>query len=152
MPSQVVEFDLNLGVVNHNKARFDFDKTRMTSSGDVTLDGKLAILVEMPMDFVAVGKKPRSQPGKVVSVPVTGSMNQPRVDPTGIGTVVTVISSTARNARERLGNQPAEHASSFLERSVEAIQRTNKLLDDSEKIADGLQRALGESRTPKQNR
>ena len=152
MPSQIVEFDLDLGVVNHKSVQFQFDKTRMTSSGDVTLDGKLAIIVEMPKDYVAIGKKPRNQLGKVVSVTVTGSVNQPTVNPTGIGTITTVISSTARNARERLRSLPAEHARNSLQRSAEAIQRTNRLLEDREKIADELQRALEESRTPKQNR
>jgi len=152
VPSQVVDFDLDLGVVNHGKVLFDFDKTRMATSGSVTLDGKLAIIAEMPLDYVGIGGATGNRPGKAISVPVTGSFYQPRVDPAGIGGVVTVMSRTTRNAREKISEYAARRSTTFPEEIGAAAQRTENLLDASDQIANRLKRALEESRSRRRDR
>lgn len=145
MPSQVVDFELDSGVVNHKRAEFALDDTRMASSGAVTLDGKLAIIAQLPRDYIAIGKNPVREHDRIITLPVTGSINQPRIDPTGLGSVTTIMAKTARSVRARLSNNSAKRRKIASERRGKILKDTNKFLDDTDKVLDRLQRVLDDS-------
>lgn len=100
VPTQVINFDIEMGVAHHQRALFDVDHIRIASSGAATADGKLALIVEVPRKLVTKADKTDSD--EFLSIPVTGTFLEPRVDPTGIGSVLTLMSRTARHARNTL--------------------------------------------------
>lgn len=102
VPKQTVDFDLDLGVANHRRVQFDIDGTTLASSGDVALDGKLAIIIEVPRHGDRFTGQPSRFQDRIASIPVTGSIYYPRIDPVGIGGSVTLLTRTAKHARDRL--------------------------------------------------
>ncbi|TWU34388.1 hypothetical protein [Novipirellula artificiosorum] len=102
MPAQTVDFVLDHGVVNHKRMYFDIDRANVVTSGNVTLDGRLDLVAQIPLDERWLGSDLRGLAGQPVTLPVDGTLSRPSLDSSGVRKVVSqlgiqTIQSNAEN-------------------------------------------------------
>ncbi len=101
MPAQTVEFSVQQGVVQHDRLFFEVDRAQIMTSGRVGLDGRLELVAQVPLDARWLGSDLQSLAGQPVALPVNGTLNQPRLDSSGVREVVLQLGTqAARNTAE----------------------------------------------------
>jgi hypothetical protein len=115
IPRQEAQFRLEQGRVAHNRLDMLVGDTPIRTSGSVGLDQSLALVVHLTVQESWVAKDPRLAllKGTQLSIPVGGTLNQPKLDP---------------RALEQLSAQVLQ-------------QSANRLIDEG--IQRGLQELLG---------
>ena len=115
IPRQEAQFQLEQGRVAHNRLEMLVGDTPIRTSGSVGLDQSLALVVLLTVQESWVAKDPRLAflKGTQLSIPVGGTLNQPKLDP---------------RALEQLSAQVLQ-------------QSANRLIDEG--IQRGLQELLG---------
>ena len=101
MPAQTVEFSVRQGVVQHDRLFFQVDRAQIMTSGRVGLDGSLQLVAQVPLEASWLGNDLQSLAGEPVALPVNGTLNQPRLDSSGVREVVLQLGTqAARNTAE----------------------------------------------------
>ncbi len=82
LPPQDVLFRVHDGRVYHKGLTFQVGELAVQSRGSVGLDHSLDLLVEIPLPEAWLDRGPvlRALQGEVVTIPVAGTLEQPRVD------------------------------------------------------------------------
>ncbi len=143
MPAQNIDFDLNLGLVDHKRIEIVIDKTPIIFSGYVTLDGRLAMIAKVPASYLERHLSSQDASGKFISLPISGTTNYPLVNPTGLANVATLLTDrTAFDVGEELIRQQLEHDKVLYEDTKTLLLDGKKLLESTQIIEDGLQRIL----------
>ena len=128
MPPQSVEFLVDRGVVSHQRMYFDIDRAQLVTSGQVSLDGRLGIDAQVPLDERWLGKDLRGLAGQGVSLPISGTLSEPRLDASGVRQVVAQLATqTIQSAGE-----------TFLQKH---LQRSEDYIGDQ--IGRGLDKLFG---------
>jgi len=75
VPPQTVEFDVRDGIISHDQLALTVSGYDLRSRGSVSLDQRLNLTLDIPVQRSEDGQRGRS-----ISVPVTGTVTQPSVD------------------------------------------------------------------------
>ena len=119
MPPQTVDFALAQGVVQHQRLFFEIDRAQIMTSGRVTLDSKVDLVAQLPLDERWLGKDLQDLAGQPVTLPISGTLSRPTLDPSGIRNVVTQLGTQAVStaAKEKVEN----YLQSQLNKGIEKI-------------------------------
>jgi hypothetical protein len=82
LPSQDIAFRVHEGRVYHNGLKFQAGDVLVTTRGSVGLDHTLDMLVEIPLPEAWLDRGPvlRALRGEVVTIPLQGTLERPKVD------------------------------------------------------------------------
>jgi translocation and assembly module TamB len=89
MPPQRVEFQLDSGIVTHDRMFFTIDRAQIMTSGRVSTDGQLDLVANMPIDERWVGSDLGKLAGRPISIPIRGNFAKPDVDTSAVGSMFT---------------------------------------------------------------
>jgi hypothetical protein len=142
-PKQTVEFDLNLGFVHHENLLLEVDRTSIVSRGYSTLDGRLAVIARVPKHQLSMAEDASDSESEFLTLPVSGTVFQPIIDPTGIRSVTTLLTNRApfRTAKDQVQGQ-LESSESLIENTGELLKDGKQLIDSLELLRDSLQRTI----------
>lgn len=102
LPAQMVEFQVNDGIVRHRALRMQVDRAEVVTSGEVTLGGRLDLIAQVPLDASWLGADLRGLAGQKLTLPIDGTLSRPSLDSAGVRRVVADLG--ARAAQEAAGN------------------------------------------------
>lgn len=113
LPAQSVDFDFSEGVISHQRMFLDIEPVRLVTSGQVHVDGRLNLVTQTPLDAAWLGNDLKGLAGATVTLPITGTLSQPRLDPSGIRNLATqlgvqAIQNSAENYLEKQLNRGLE--------------------------------------------
>lgn len=113
LPTQSVDFSFADGVVSHQRMFVDVDQVRLITSGRVHLDGRLNLVTQLPLEATWLGGDLRGLAGQTVTLPISGTLSAPRLDPAAIRDLAGQVGaraaqSTAENYLERQLNRGLE--------------------------------------------
>ncbi|MCH5372775.1 MAG: hypothetical protein JJ992_02275, partial [Planctomycetes bacterium] len=113
MPAQTVDFEVNHGVVSHERLFFELDRAQVVTSGRVAFDGRLNMIAMVPLDARWLGSDLQGLAGQTVTLPIDGTLSRPSLDSTGVAQVVTqlgaqAVQSTAENYLQQQLNRGLE--------------------------------------------
>lgn len=113
LPTQTVDFDFTNGLITHQRLFMTVDKARIITSGQVHVDGNLNLVTQVPLDAEWLGSDLKALAGTTVTLPITGTLSRPRLDPTAIRSLVgqigtQAIQSQAENYLEKQLNRGLE--------------------------------------------
>ena len=140
MPTQSVDFDMNLGLIKHKQSVFKIGETNITCSGYVTLGGRLAMIAKIPKKRGSAPENSDVSTQDTVSVPISGTVDRPVLDPTGLMRLTTLM--TNRTVFESVGKVMQEQIDS----SELLFESTAKMLGGGEVKQDDSQTALDKPR------
>ena len=120
MPPQSVDFSLANNVVRHRRLKLQIDRADVVTSGDVSLDGTLNLFAQVPLDAAWLGRDLQHLAGQAVTLPVTGTLSQPKLDPSALRDVAGQIGTRAvEGAAENFLRQQIERGQRQLNRTIE---------------------------------
>jgi translocation and assembly module TamB len=92
-----VPFQLVNGRVHHRDLALNFPDVTVKTSGSVGLDGSLALVAEMPIPARLVGasKLSAALAKQTIRVPITGTVDHPRVDQTALRAIMAQLTRDA---------------------------------------------------------
>ena len=110
LPTQTVDFDFAGGIITHQRMFMVVDKARVITSGQVHVDGNLNLVTQVPLDAEWLGSDLKALAGQTVTLPISGTLSRPRLDPAAIRNLVTqlgtqAIQSQAENYLEKQFNR-----------------------------------------------
>ncbi len=113
MPAQTVDFEVNHGLVSHERLFFEIDRAQVVTSGRVSFDGRLNMIAMVPLDARWLGSDLQGLAGQTVTLPIDGTLSRPSLDSTGVAQVVTqlgaqAVQSTAENYLQQQLNRGLE--------------------------------------------
>jgi hypothetical protein len=102
MPTQTVDFTVRDGIVTHERLFFEIDRASIVTSGRVTMDGRLDMIAQVPLDARWLGSDLQGLAGQPLTLPIDGTLSRPSLDSSGVTQVVQqlgtqAIQSTAEN-------------------------------------------------------
>jgi len=95
MPAQRVDFVVDHGVVQHNRMFFNVDRAEVVTSGQVTMDGRLNIVAQVPLDARWLGSDLKGLAGQPVRLPIDGTLSRPSLDSSGVRQVMAELGTQA---------------------------------------------------------
>ena len=95
MPPQTVDFVVDRGIVQHNRMFFNVDRAEVITSGQVTMDGRLNMVAQVPLDARWLGSDLKGLAGQPVTLPIDGTLSQPSLDSSGVRKVVAELGTQA---------------------------------------------------------
>jgi len=106
LPTQSVDFDFAGGIITHQRMFMVVDKARVITSGQVHVDGNLNLVAQVPLATEWLGSDLKALAGQSVTLPISGTLSRPRLDPAAIRNLVTqmgtqAIQSQAENYLEK---------------------------------------------------
>ncbi|MEL6109912.1 MAG: hypothetical protein AAFU85_28205, partial [Planctomycetota bacterium] len=128
MPAQLVDFQLENGVVTHQRMLFQIDRAQLLTSGSVDFQTRLDLMAQLPLDASWLGSDLKGLAGQSVTFPVRGTLSQPALDSSAIREIVT-----------RLGTQAGAEV---IQNRLEGIMQ-KQLGSGLEQINSGLEKILG---------
>jgi len=110
LPTQSVDFDFTDGLITHQRMFMVVDRATVITSGQVHVNGNLALMTQVPLDASWLGSDLKALAGKTITMPIGGTLSRPRLDPTAIRNLVTqlgtqAIQSQAENYLEKQLNR-----------------------------------------------
>ena len=106
------------GRIHVDPVRMVFDRQPVTFSGWVAFDGSVKYLIEVPLtDRLAGGTGGKLLKGMTVQIPVTGTVNQPRLD---TSVLQNAIGGLIKNA---VGEKAVEKIGTFLEQLQKELRK-----------------------------
>ncbi len=110
MPPQTVDFTVADGVVTHKTLFFEVDRAQVVTSGRVSLDGRLNMVAQVPLDARWLGSDLQGLAGQPVTLPIDGTLSRPSLDSRGVRQVVSqlgaqAVQSTAENYLQKQLNR-----------------------------------------------
>lgn len=128
MPAQLVDFQVENGVVTHQRMLFQIDRAQLMTSGSVDFQSRLDLMAQLPLDASWLGSDLQGLAGQSVTFPVRGTLSQPALDSSAIREIVT-----------RLGTQAGAEV---IQNRLEGIMQ-KQLGSGLEQINSGLEKILG---------
>ena len=103
---QSVDFAMLEGRVSHQRLRLRSGNVDLISSGAVNLNGQLGMVVEVPLNTTWLGSDLTSLAGQQLSVPIGGTLSQPKLDTRSVSGILgnlgaQAVQSTAENYLQR---------------------------------------------------
>ncbi|TWT92391.1 translocation/assembly module TamB domain-containing protein [Stieleria varia] len=95
MPPQSVDFAVGNGVVTHQRMYLQIDRAQLITSGQVGMNGSVNLVAQVPLDARWIGRDLQGMAGQSVSMPITGTLSQPRLDPRGVRDLVMQLGTQA---------------------------------------------------------
>ncbi len=113
LPTQSVDFDFSEGVITHQRMFMEIDRAQLVTSGRVNVDGQLDLIAQVPLQASWLGSDLKALAGRPVTLPVSGTLSRPRLDPAAIRDLVgqvgaQALQSTAENYLEKQLNRGLE--------------------------------------------
>ena len=110
MPAQTVGFSVEHGIVSHDRLFFEVGQVQVVTSGRVSLDGRLDMVAQVPLDASWLGSDLQQLAGQPVTLPIDGTLSQPSLDSSGVRQVATQLGvqaaqSTAENYLQKQLNR-----------------------------------------------
>jgi hypothetical protein len=104
---QSVDFALASGQVSHQRLQMRIGKANLISSGSVSLDGRLNLRFQIPLESSWLGSDLAGLAGRQVTLPVGGTFAQPAIDNQALAGIVTQLGGQAiqSNAENYLQKQ-----------------------------------------------
>lgn len=102
MPTQSIGFTVDRGLVTHDRLYMEIDRAQIVTSGRVSLDGRLEMVAQVPLDARWLGSDLQGLAGQPVTLPIDGTLSRPSLDSAGLRQVLTqlgtqAVQSTAEN-------------------------------------------------------
>lgn len=119
---QTVEFSLANNVVNHQRLYFDVDSAEIVTSGNVSLDGQLAMAAQVPLKQQWLGQSLQSLAGQRLSLPVTGTFTRPKIDSSSIRQTISGLTQTA--VQTTVGNEVDSYLQQQLGKGQDEIKES----------------------------
>ncbi|NND96363.1 MAG: hypothetical protein HKN47_03420 [Pirellulaceae bacterium] len=119
MPPQTIDFALDHGIVRHQRLFFEIDRAQVMTSGEVSLDSQVNLVAQVELDERWLGGDLKGLAGQGVSLPITGTLSRPSLDPSGIRNVVTTLGTQA--ATNAIQETAENYLQKQLNRSIEKI-------------------------------
>jgi hypothetical protein len=99
---QAVDFSLDSGQVSHQRMQMRIGKASLISSGSVSLDGRLGLRFQLPLESTWLGSDLAGLAGRQITLPVGGTLSRPVLDSQAVaGTIgqlgTQAVQSTAEN-------------------------------------------------------
>ena len=106
LPAQTVDFQVAGGIVDHRALMLEVDRAKVVTSGQVDFDGRLNLTAQIPLDARWLGSDLKGLAGQSMTLPIEGTLSQPRLDSAGIQKVVADFGVQAAKsaAQEAAGN------------------------------------------------
>ncbi|WP_417731523.1 hypothetical protein [Rosistilla oblonga] len=108
LPAQSVDFVMENGVVTHQRLMMQLDDVRVVSSGSASLDGRLEINAQIPIEDAWAGNDMRKagMVGQTFQIPIDGTFSRPSLDSRGVTESLTrlgtkALEETAKNALQK---------------------------------------------------
>ncbi len=95
MPPQKVDFAVDHGTVIHERMYFEIDRAQIITSGRVAFNGPMSMTAQIPLDSRWLGRDLQGLVGQSVTLPIEGTISQPRLDSAGIRQVVAQLGTKA---------------------------------------------------------
>lgn len=110
MPAQTVDFSVASGQVQHDRLYFEVDRAQIVTSGRVSMSGRLDMVAVVPLDARWLGNDLQAWAGQPVTLPIDGTISNPRLDSRGIRQVVSqlgvqAVQDTAENYLQKQLNR-----------------------------------------------
>ncbi|GAA5506912.1 hypothetical protein [Novipirellula caenicola] len=91
VPAQTVDFTVDRGVVSHQRMFFEVDRAQVVTSGNVSFNGNLNLIAQVPLDARWLGSNLQGLAGQPVTLPINGTFSRPTLDSSGVRKVVTEL-------------------------------------------------------------
>lgn len=98
MEPQAVDFAMISGIVTHQRMLMRAGKADMISSGNVALDGRLDLRIQVPLQEQWLGSRLTALAGQQVTLPVTGTLAKPSLDTRAVTEVLAQLGTQAVQA------------------------------------------------------
>jgi hypothetical protein len=97
MPEQKIAFTVENGMISHKDLQMNIGDVIVKTSGGARLDGQLQMLASVPVqeDWIKSNQYLASLAGKTIDVPITGTLQQPRVDFSGMTAIISQLGIAA---------------------------------------------------------
>ena len=95
LPPQTVDFTVAGGAIDHRALRLQIGSAEVITGGRVTTDGRLDLTAQVPLQAKWLGADLRRLAGQSMTLPVTGTLQQPRLDTNGIRRVAADLGTQA---------------------------------------------------------
>ena len=123
MPEQSVDFKLADGRMHHQGLTFQFQDVTLRTSGSVGMDETLNLIAEIPVpdEWVAGKKLLAGFKGKSISIPIGGTLKQPRLDSRVLGDLTKQMGGSALEGflGDKLGGSLDKPLEGQLEKKLE---------------------------------
>jgi hypothetical protein len=106
MEPQAIDFAMLDGRVSHQRMMMQIGKVGLLSSGNVSLDGRLALGIEVPLQASWLGSELQGLAGQQLTIPINGTLQSPRVDTQAVAGIIgnlgaKAVQGTAENYLQR---------------------------------------------------
>ncbi len=113
MPPQTIGFTVDRGVVTHDRLFMEIDRSQIVTSGRVSLDGRLDLVAQVPLDPRWLGRDLQGLAGQPVTLPIDGTLSRPSLDSAGVRQVIAqlgaqAVQNTAENYLQQQLNRGLE--------------------------------------------
>lgn len=103
---QAIDFAMLDGRVSHQRMMMQIGKVGLLSSGNVSLDGRLALGIEVPLQASWLGSELQGLAGQQLTIPINGTLQSPRVDTQAVAGIIgnlgaKAVQGTAENYLQR---------------------------------------------------
>lgn len=98
MEPQAVDFAMVGGIVTHQRMLMRAGKAELISSGNVALDGRLDLRIQVPLQEQWLGSRLASLAGQQVTLPVDGTLTKPSLDTRAVTEVLAQLGTQAVQA------------------------------------------------------
>ncbi len=118
LPAQTVDFSLDHGIVRHERLFFEIDRAQVVTSGQVAMDSRVDLVAQLPIHESWVGSDLEALAGQPVTLPISGTLSRPSLDPSGIRNLMTKLGTQAAASavQETAGNYIEKQLSKSLDK------------------------------------
>ncbi len=95
LPPQTVDFAIAGGAIDHRALRLQIGSAEVITGGRVTTDGRLDLTAQVPLQAKWLGADLRRLAGQSMTLPVTGTLERPRLETEGIRRVAADLGTKA---------------------------------------------------------
>ncbi len=126
MPEQKISFTVDQGNITHRDVQLKIGDVLVTTSGAVSLDGKLQMVARVPIQqqWVAENQLLASLAGQTLDVPIGGTLQQPRLDFSSIGSVTQqLVTAGVQKAAQKQIDKGLNKLLGPLQNQLEPLQQ-----------------------------
>lgn len=129
LPPQTVTFRLQRGMMANRQLVIDIGGHPVVCQGAVTLDGRLNMVAHLPKDVIWLGEGEPPEAGEILSIPVGGTVFEPKANPLGIGNVLSVLTSRTFHEEAKELRRQLETSKTLLESTQRFIKKHREGFD-----------------------
>lgn len=114
LPPQAVDFSVENGIVSHQRLYMQIDRAQLITSGQVGMDSSVNMVAHVPLDESWIGRDLQGLAGQSISMPISGTLSRPRLDPRGVQNLVMKLGTQA--VQTKLQDKIQEEVASGIEK------------------------------------